>query len=158
VGAPFRGGTPHQRLTMGAVQKNQSTSRTTGRRLLPRLYWTGVRSALPPARHTSSQDPHGRTALPSLSTAGSEMSFSTLSCSPRLPRLNSWLIAGGSTTHSGRIRPSRGVRPGGSSTGSCSMNRLPTLVSTGPMKGVTSVEPSTCTCRRCGFLCRYGQA
>jgi len=26
VGAPFRGGTPPQRLTMGAVQKNQSTS------------------------------------------------------------------------------------------------------------------------------------
>jgi len=34
------------------------------------------------------------------------------SCSPRLPRLNSWLIAGaGSTTRSGHIRPSRGVRP-----------------------------------------------
>jgi putative transposase len=26
VGAPFRGGTPPQRLTMGPVQKNQSTS------------------------------------------------------------------------------------------------------------------------------------
>jgi hypothetical protein len=29
-GAPFRGGTPPQRLTMGPVQKNQTTSRENG--------------------------------------------------------------------------------------------------------------------------------
>jgi len=52
------------------------------------------------------------TALPSHSTAGSEMSSSTPSCSPRLQRRRSWPIVGaGSTTHSGRTRPSRGVRP-----------------------------------------------
>ena len=40
------------------------------------------------------------------------MSSSTPSCSPQLPRRKSWPIAGaGSTTPSGRIRPSRGVRP-----------------------------------------------
>jgi len=38
--------------------------------------------------------------------------FLTPSCSPPLRRHRSWLIAGdGSTTHSGRTRPSRGLRP-----------------------------------------------
>jgi len=43
---------------------------------------------------------------------GSGMSSSIPSCSPRWLRLMAWLIAGaGSTTLSGPIRPSRGVRP-----------------------------------------------
>jgi putative transposase len=51
-------------------------------------------------------------------TAGSGMSSSTPSCSARLPRLNCWQIAGaGSTTHSGRIRPSRGRADSKSVTG-----------------------------------------
>ena len=45
-------------------------------------------------------------------TADSGMSSSTPSCSPQLLRLNSSPIGGdGSTTRSGHIRPSRGVRP-----------------------------------------------
>ena len=40
------------------------------------------------------------------------MSSSTRSCSPQHQKRRSWPIAGaGSTTHSGRTRPSRGVRP-----------------------------------------------
>jgi len=45
-------------------------------------------------------------------TAASGISSSTPSCSPQPLRHRSWLIVGaGSTTHSGRTRPSRGVRP-----------------------------------------------
>jgi|688.fasta_scaffold312999_2 hypothetical protein len=40
-GAPFRGGTPPQRLTMGPVQKNQTTSdRRMAYRMLRREGWT----------------------------------------------------------------------------------------------------------------------
>ena len=63
-------------------------------------------------RPPSNRDLRGRTAMPSRSMDDSGMSSSTPSCSPQLLRLRSWPIAGaGSTTHSGRIRPSRGVRP-----------------------------------------------
>ena len=48
----------------------------------------------------------------SSTTAGSGMNSSTPSCSPRWRKPRAWPIAGaGSTTHSGLIRPSRGVRP-----------------------------------------------
>ncbi len=53
-----------------------------------------------------------RTALPNRSTAGLGTSSSTLNCSPGWLRHRAWPIAGDwSTTPSGRIRPSRGVRP-----------------------------------------------
>jgi hypothetical protein len=84
----------------------------TGPSSLPMPCGAGAKPATPPARHTSSRDPHGRTALHNHSTGASGMSSSTPSCSPRLPRLNSWLIAGaGSTTHSRHSRPFRDVRP-----------------------------------------------
>ena len=55
---------------------------------------------------------HGRTDSRNPLTAASGMSSSTPSCSPQLPRRRSWPIAGaGSTTRSGHIQPSRGVRP-----------------------------------------------
>lgn len=48
----------------------------------------------------------------SSTTAGSGMNSSTPSCSPRWRKPRAWPIAGaGSTTLSGLIRPSRGVRP-----------------------------------------------
>ena len=48
----------------------------------------------------------------SSTTAGSGMNSSIPSCSPPWQRPKAWPIAGaGSTTHSGRIRPSRGVPP-----------------------------------------------
>jgi len=71
-----------------------------------------VRSAPPPARRTSRQDPRGRTDSRHRSMAGSGMSSSTQSCSPQPLRHRSWPTVGaGSTTRSGRTRPSRGVRP-----------------------------------------------
>ncbi len=94
--------TPHRR----------SSGQTTGRSSLPRPYGTGVRPAPPPARPTSRLDRPGRTDSRNRSMAASGMSFSTPSFSPRLQRLKSWLTVGaGSITHSGRTRPSRGVRP-----------------------------------------------
>jgi len=77
-----------------------------------RPYGTGVRSAQPPARPTSHRASPGRTNSLSRSTAASGMSFSTPSCSPPLRRHKYWLIAGvESTTHLGRTRPSRCIRP-----------------------------------------------
>jgi hypothetical protein len=79
---------------------------------LPRPYGTGARQAPQPGRPTSRRDPPGRTDSRNRSMAASGMSFSTPSCSPPLRRRKSWLTGGaGSTTHSGRTRPSRGVRP-----------------------------------------------
>ncbi|CAK6689395.1 hypothetical protein IFHNHDMJ_00599 [Synechococcus sp. CBW1107] len=90
----------------------RSSDRTTGRSSLPRPCGTGARPAPPPARPTSRRDPHGRTASPNRSMAASGMSSSIPSFSPQLQRRRSWPIAGaGSTTHSGHIQPSRGVRP-----------------------------------------------
>ena len=86
--------------------------RTTVRNSLRWLYGIGARPATPPAPPTSSRDLHGRSALQNLSTDDSGMNSSTSSCSPLLPRHNCSPIAGaGSTTHLGRTRPSRGVRP-----------------------------------------------
>jgi hypothetical protein len=83
-----------------------------GPEFIARPYGTGARPAPPQERPTSSPVRRGRTALRNRSTGASGLNSSTSSCAPRLQRINSWLIAGaGSTTHSGRIRPSRGVRP-----------------------------------------------
>lgn len=83
-----------------------------GRSSSPRPSVTGVRPEPPPPRPTSRLDPPARTALPSRSKAASVISSSTPSCSPQLQRHRPWPIVGaGSTTHSGRIRPSRGVCP-----------------------------------------------
>jgi transposase InsO family protein len=83
-----------------------------GPEFIAKPYGTGARPVTQPARSISSLDLRGRTALPNRSTDGSGMSSSSPSCSPRVPRLNCWLIAGaGNTTHSGLTRLSRGVRP-----------------------------------------------
>jgi len=64
------------------------------------------------SRPKSRQDRPRRTVSRNRSTAAYAMSSSTQSCSPPLRRHRSWLIAGdGSITHSGRTRPSRGLRP-----------------------------------------------
>ena len=79
-----------------------------------------------PARPTSSQDPPGRTALPSRSMDSSETNSAIQSCSQQYKRLNSWPIAGdGSTTPSGCTR------------------RPPALIWPGPIKGRTTA-PDAC--------------
>jgi hypothetical protein len=104
---PLPGADVHALRQRARVQLLRRSTRAT-----LRPYETGAWPATPPARRTSRPDPHGRTALQSRSAAGSGMSSSIPSYSPRLPRLNSWLIAGaGATTRSGHIQPSRGVRP-----------------------------------------------
>jgi hypothetical protein len=91
-----------RRLTSGPTTAPSSSLTPCG---------AGAKPAAPP-RPTSSQDHRGRTALPNRSTAGSGMSSSIPSCSPRWLRPRAWPIVGaGSTTTSGRTRPSRGVHP-----------------------------------------------
>lgn len=94
-----------------AVDRALATGRTTGRGSLLKHSDAGAAGAAPP-RPPSSRDPHGQTALPKPSTAGSGMTSLTPSCSPRWLRLRPWRITGaGSTTPTGPIRPSRGASP-----------------------------------------------
>jgi len=85
---------------------------TTVRSSSLRPYGTGARPTAKPARPTSHRAPPGRTDSLSRSTAASGMTYSTPSCSLQPLRHRSWLFVGaGGTTHSGRTRPSRGLRP-----------------------------------------------
>lgn len=128
------------RRSPASTPRRHSSDPITGPNSSLKLYWASARTAEPSARPTSSQDPHGRTALPSRSTADSGMSSSTLSCSPQLRRRRSWPITGaGNTTLSAHIRPSRGVRPWmAAQQGAAARPKQPTFISPGSIKGVTS--------------------
>jgi transposase InsO family protein len=76
----------------------------------------------------------------SSTTAGSGMNSSTPSCLPRWRKPRAWPIAGQGMTKypQAPFGPPGAYAPGGSSTRSCSMITTTPLISTGPMKGVTS--------------------
>jgi len=99
------------RSSPASTRPRRSSDRTTGLNSLPMRCASGARTVAP-VRLTSSQDPPGRTALLNHSTAASVMNSSTPSCSPRWLKPKVWPIAGAdSTTPSGHISPSKGVRP-----------------------------------------------
>jgi len=102
---------PRWRSSPASTRPRRSSAATTVRSSSLRPYGTGVRPALPPALPTSRLDTPGRTDSRNRSMVGSGMSSSTPSCSPPLRRHRSWpIVCAGSTNHSGRTRPSRGVR------------------------------------------------